>query len=122
MYLFLDRFFFIFHSAWILFAVTGWIPRRTRRLNLAALLLTAFSWFGLGLFYGFGYCLCTDWHWQVRRELGDHDLPRSYMKFLADTLLGVDVTAHVVDAITVGGFFAALAASIYLNWCSSRET
>jgi hypothetical protein len=25
------------------------------------------SWFGLGLFYGIGYCPSTDWHWRIKR-------------------------------------------------------
>jgi len=37
----------------------------------ASLLLTAFSWFVLGIWYGWGYCVCTDWHYMVLRdELG----------------------------------------------------
>ena len=62
--------------------VLGWTWSRTRRMSLAALVLTAVSWFGLGYWRGWGYCLCTDWHWQVRRSLGDLDLPHNYIGFL----------------------------------------
>ena len=32
---------------------------------------------GLGAVYGWGYCPCTDWHWDVKRRLGETGLPRS---------------------------------------------
>jgi len=44
---------------------------KTRKANLILLLLTGLSWFGLGIFYGWGYCPLTDWHWKVLRELGE---------------------------------------------------
>lgn len=115
-YVFLDTFFLVFHTAFVFFNITGWIWKKTRQLHLAALLLTAFSWVGLGFWKGFGYCPCTDWHWQVRRQLGKGaELPSSYMKFLADLLLGTDLPAATVNAVTVAGFVAALALSLWLN-------
>lgn len=115
MYVFLDTFFFVFHSSVIVFNVLGWAWKKTRRANLAALLLTAGSWVVLGFWKGFGYCPSTDWHWHVRRQLGKDDMPRSYMKFLADAVLGWDVPAAWVDAATVAGLLLALAVSAYLN-------
>ena len=62
--LLLDGFFFVFHAALIAFNVFGWIPKRTRRLNLICLLVTASSWFVMGLWHGistrfvlYGVCL-----------------------------------------------------------------
>jgi hypothetical protein len=116
MYVFLDAFFLCFHTALVLFNVLGWAWEKTRRANLAALLLTAGSWVLLGIWKGFGYCPCTDWHWQVRRRLGrGEDLPNSYMKFLADAVLGADVPAALADAVTVIGLVIALAVSLYVN-------
>lgn len=116
MYQLLDIGFVIFHSLFILFNLFGWIWRSTRRWNMATLLLTAFSWVFLGIWYGFGYCPCTDWHWQVRRELGYTDMPHSYIKFLIELLTGFDVNATLVDTATVVLFFLALIASIYVNY------
>ena len=62
----LNILFFVLHSAWIALTCLGWAVRRTRLWQLAAVVLTALSWFGLGLIFGWGYCPCTDWHWQVR--------------------------------------------------------
>jgi len=115
MYVFLDNFFFIFHSGIILFILFGWLGQKVRRLHLFVLLLTAFSWFFLGIWYGIGYCPCTDWHWQVRRELGYDDMPTSYVKFLIDSLTGINLEAAVVDALTLGCFLLALSLSIFYN-------
>jgi hypothetical protein len=111
----LDIFFFVFHSAFILFILTGWAWKRTRLAHLVAVGLTALSWFGLGIWYGFGYCPFTDWHWQVRYALGYLDLPSSYIKFFIDTLTAWDVNAMLVDIITVAALILASGSSIYLN-------
>ena len=81
--------FFVFHSAWILFNCVGWMWRRTRPWQLATVSLTALSWFGLGIWYGWGYCPCTEWHWQVRARLGHHD-PPSYLQLMIRELFGID--------------------------------
>lgn len=114
MYSALNVFFFIFHTTFIVFFLSGWLWRRTRRLHLATVLLTAFSWFALGLWYGFGYCPCTDWHWRVRYHLGLEEMPPSYLKFLADALTGRDVSARLVDRVALGAFLVVLAVSLGL--------
>ena len=82
--------FFVFHSAWIVFVCTGWVWTRTRPWQLAAIALTAASWFVLGFRYGWGYCPFTDWHWQVRARLGFID-PPSYIQLLLRELTGVEL-------------------------------
>jgi hypothetical protein len=120
MFVFLDILFLVFHTAVCLFNTFGWVWRRTRRANLVVLLLTGASWFGLGLWYGIGYCPCTHWHWMVRARLGDADLPNSYMKFLIDRVTGLDVNAALVDAGVVVVFFLSLVLSIVLNILDRR--
>lgn len=115
MYVLLDIFFIVFHTTLILFNLFGWIWRKTRRLNLITLTLTGASWFGLGIWYGWGYCPCTDWHWQVRRRLGDTDLPVSYISFLLEQYTGWSPAAHIVDAATLGFFLIAVSCSVYVN-------
>lgn len=114
-YLFLDRFFFVFHLALIFLILFGWIWPKTRRLNLLVVCLTALSWYVLGIFYGFGYCPLTEWHWQVRYRLGHLDMPSSYVKFLVDTLFGLDVDQKLTDIVTIALFHAALFASVGVN-------
>ena len=115
MYALLDKFFFVFHTSIIVFNLFGWVWKKTRLANLIVLCITAFSWFILGIWYGFGYCFCTDWHYQVRMKLGYHDMPYSYVKFLIDSLTGLDINARFVDILTFSFFFLALIASMFIN-------
>lgn len=114
-YHFLNGFFFVFHTAFTLFNITGWWFRPTRKWNLITLLLTAFSWFVLGIWYGWGYCFCTDWHWDVRDQLGLHDQRQSYIHFLILKLTGVDFDETLVENVTLIVFLFSLLMSIYLN-------
>src|SRR5688572_27358109 len=92
--------FFVFHTSWIAFNCFGWVWRRTRPAQLATVSLTALSWFGLGVWYGWGYCPCTDWHWQVRARLGFND-PPSYIHLLIHTVTGIDLDPDAADALAV---------------------
>jgi len=112
---FLNKFFFVFHSGIILLILFGWAWKKTRLANLIVILLTAFSWFVLGIWYGYGYCPSTDWHWQVRAKMGIHDLPSSYTKFLIDSCTGWDVSQKIVDVVTFLLLVSALGMSLYTN-------
>ncbi len=121
MYAFLDWFFVVFHGALVLFNLTGWIWPRTRRLHLAVIGLTVLSWVGLGLFWGWGYCPFTEWHWQVKRTLGETGLPASYVKYYADQATGRAWEPATIDAIVVGCGVGALLLSAALNWRDRRR-
>ncbi len=110
-----DVFFFLFHSLLILFNLFGWIPARTRRLNLFSLVLTALSWSVLGIWYGFGYCPLTDWHYRVRWQLGKYVQPDSYIDFLLQEFFSLHLPAGLIDAFTLGLFLLALFASLWSN-------
>jgi hypothetical protein len=111
----IDVFFLGFHSVLILFNVFGWLVPRWRFANFITLSLTAFSWFILGIWYGWGYCFCTDWHWQVRDMLGYQHTSSSYIHFLILELTGINLPVDLVDTATVIIFFVAFVASAYLN-------
>jgi|SRR5690625_2915243 len=115
MYEFLNAAFIIFHTGLILFNLFGWAWKSTRRWNLLTLSATAFSWFILGIWYGFGYCPSTHWHWLVRRELGYTDMPNSYITFLMHEVTGLDISPAVVDTATVACFFLAFVISVWAN-------
>ena len=114
-YTLLDTFFFVFHSFIIIFILFGWIWKKTRVINLIVVLITAFSWTILGIWYGFGYCFCTDWHYQVRMKLGYYDMPSSYVKFLIDSLTGMDANSRLVDVLTFISFLLVFIIAIYIN-------
>jgi len=115
MYFFLNYFFFAFHTAFTIFNITGWIFPGTRKWNLVTLLLTAFSWFVLGIWYGWGFCFCTEWHWEVREHLGYHDQTDSYIHFLLLKLTGINFNIKWVERITLIVFLVSLLMSIWLN-------
>ena len=118
----LDLFFFAFHTVLILFNILGWLVPRWRLANLITLSLTAFSWFVLGIWYGWGYCFCTDWHWQVREMLGYENMSSSYIHFLILKITGFDFPTNLVDLVTVILFFSAFAISAYLNFRKWRDS
>lgn len=114
-YHFLDWFFLVFHFALIVFILFGWIWKRLRPYNLAVILLTFASWSLLGIWYGFGYCPFTDWHWQVLRELGHTGLPASYVSYLFLRILNVELSQIFVDWLTGGLAVLAFIISLTLN-------
>ena len=115
-YHFLDYFFLIFHTIVTLFNLIGWLWKKTRMANFITLMLTGFAWFGLGIFYGIGYCPLTDWHWYVLEKLGRHDLPYSYITYLIHRLTGCNANPQIVEICTVVGFVIAVVMSVYLNF------
>ena len=78
---FLDYLLHFMHWFVILVNTFGWIYHKYRKFHLMMVLLTAFSWGGLGFFYGWGYCFLTDWHWQIKNKLGAHHLPPNYIMY-----------------------------------------
>jgi hypothetical protein len=112
----LDLFFLFFHTLLIIFNLFGWIFRKTRIANLITLLLTGLSWFGLGIFYGWGYCPLSDWHWQVLEKMGRYNIPVSYIQYIAERLLGADIGSTMADILTLTAFILALILSLFFNF------
>ncbi len=112
--------FFVFHSMLILLNVIGWAWKKTRVWNLACLLATAASWGIMGIWKGAGYCICTDWHWQVRAAMGIHETSSSYVVLLLRNLTGWDAPTSLVNPVALVVFLAALAASVTLNFRDFR--
>jgi hypothetical protein len=111
----LNVFFLVFHSALIAFNVAGWAWRPTRRWNLLTLALTAISWFIMGLWFGVGYCVCTDWHMQVRRAMGIHDPESSYVQFLFSHIIGLQIRTESVNLLCGVVFGLAVLLSVSFN-------
>lgn len=116
MYVFLNYFFVFFHGSLTLFNLTGWIWKKTRRIHLFTIGITILSWVGLGIFYGWGYCPCTHWHWLVKIRLGETNLPASYIKYYADYLTGMNWDPYTIDMATATCGISALLLSCWLNW------
>lgn len=112
----LDYFFLIFHSVFTLFNITGWLWKKTRKIHMVTILLTTLSWFVLGIWYGFGYCFCTDWHWQVREHLGTPAESSSYIHFLILETTGIDMSLPLVDKLVLIIFLCCLVLTVFLNY------
>jgi hypothetical protein len=113
---FLDPALTILHLAIILFNLTGWAFRKTRRAHLVVIGLTFFSWFIAGLWKGMGYCFLTDWHWMIKMKLGEKDLPASFITYMAEHVTGITFSPGLVDAITLTLFLGAVVAAVYVNF------
>lgn len=117
----LNYFFFGFHTVLIVFNLFGWLYPKTRKLHLYSLLITLFSWGVLGIWYGFGYCFLTDWHYQVLRELGETGMPNSYIAFLIEKLTGWLPEARLVNTMTTVFTAMAFIGSVWVNFFRKRK-
>ena len=114
-----DYFFLVFHTALILFNLFGWIWKPLRRAHLVVITLTFASWGILGIWYGWGYCPLTDWHWDVLYRLGQDELPSSYISYLLRRIPGWHLPDMTVDILTLGLALIALVASLKVNFFSA---
>ena len=108
------------HFLLIGFNIFGWIWPRTRKAHLITVAATTFSWFVLGIWFGWGYCPITDWQWKVKEKLGETDLPNSFIKYDADKIGGKDIDAKIVDMATLIVFLAVIILAVVLNFFSKR--
>jgi glucan phosphoethanolaminetransferase (alkaline phosphatase superfamily) len=111
----LDILYWWAHVLVISFNLLGWIWIKTRKLHLISVGLTLGSWLILGIWYGLGYCFLTDWHWQVKRQLGQMNLPNSFITFLLNDQLGFQLSPSIVDLWTGILFSVVVLISLYLN-------
>lgn len=96
--------FTIFHSAFILFVLFGWMHPRTQRIHQFALLFTLIAWLLIGWYVGtIGYCPLTDWQWDIKRQLGELNLPSSFTEYVGEKLTGLDLNKTYVDIVTAAG-------------------
>jgi hypothetical protein len=121
----LDLACFFFHTLLILFNLIGWAFRKTRVAHLVTLSLTLFSWFVMGAYYGWGYCLCADWQFQIRRQLGYVDVETSYLQLLGRQVFGLTFNRSVSDWIA-GGALALIVIATAIAWfrqlCQGKVT
>lgn len=101
-------FFHIVHLAIILFFLFGWLSEKTIIAHCILSALILFSWCVLGLYFGFGYCLCTDIQWRIKRKMGEQPSTEYYIKYILDKLTGLDTNPKTVNAITTYSFFSIL--------------
>ena len=104
------------HFVIIGFNLFAWTWARLRKAHLIVVTATAFSWFILGIWFGWGYCPITQWQWNVKAKLGETNLPNSFIKYYADRITGENIDPSVVDDATLICFLIVIAITIYLNF------
>ncbi|MES2454200.1 MAG: DUF2784 domain-containing protein [Bacteroidota bacterium] len=117
----LDFLFTAIHLVIIGFNLLGWIWRKTRRAHFVVICITAGCWLILGIWYGIGYCPVTDWQWQIKEQLGEQNLPGSFIKYFADKVSGMDIDSNLIDWLTAVCFAVSVGLSVYFNFFSSRK-
>ena len=108
----------------VLFVLTGWIFKSVRKGHLILIGLILISWLGIGWYKGvIGYCPLTDWHWDIKRELGERNIPSSFIEYMLEKITGLDLNRKLVDMGTAVGLILSVLAAGYVNlksWFSKR--
>jgi hypothetical protein len=104
----------ITHILLMLFIMTGWIFRRSRMIHLLVVLLTGFSWIVFINSKEMGYCILTDWQWQVLGSLGKTNLPETYVQYLYEQLTDHRILKATSRNITRSVWIISLTLSIML--------
>ena len=118
----LDFFLFATHCSVIGFNLTGWIWKRTRRWHLVSVGLTLFSWLAMGFWYGLGYCFLTDWHWQIKRALGETDMPHSFLIYLFNDVMGLRLETDFINNGAGFSLAVVILLSVALNFRDHRKS
>jgi hypothetical protein len=85
-------------------------------LDIITILLTAASWFILGIWYGMGFCPLTEWQWQVKERLGERNLPSNFIEYIAEKWTGHDFDSGFISTMIAVCFVLATIASVYVNF------
>ena len=106
----------LLHVAIIFFCIGGWMLPATRPWHLLLCVLIFASWFVLGAWKGWGYCLVTDMQWKLLRRMGRPVPAAGYVPMLCERLTGMTIDARRVDRVTQGAFYLSAFASLAVNW------
>ncbi len=93
----------LLHLAVVLIVILGWIPPDFRSFHRWCVLVTALSWFGLGIPFGFGYCALTDIQWRIKRKLGIAPEYEAFVPFILRKI-GIDAKPQLIDKVTQAAF------------------
>ena len=117
----LDILLTLLHLLIVGFNVFGWIFTGTRKLHFIFILITAGSWFILGIWFGMGYCPITDWQWRIKEQLGERNLPGSFITYYANKITGHRFSDSLVNKVTLIVFVMAALLSVYFNFIKRKK-
>lgn len=117
---FFDIFLTFFHDAFSIWNCLAWIFPKLRFLHFITINLTFLSWIGLGYFYGWGYCFLTDYHYNIKYQLGERNLPPSYIQLRIYEIFGILPDLELTNWI-LGILFSLLLIISYYFQLSSKN-
>jgi hypothetical protein len=117
---FLDVLLSIIHLAIVGFNLFGWMPKITRKAHFVSIILTAASWFLLGIWFGMGYCPFTDWQWKIKEILGEKNLPANFIEYFAEKATCSDFDPEFINNVIAISFAMAALLSVYVNFVYPR--
>lgn len=115
----LNILFHILHLGLLAFVIIGLFFSRLIRFHFPVLVVIWFSWTVLGLYIGtIGYCPLTDWHWQVKRAMGEFGMPPSYIDYIIQQSTGTDVDNTTITLFTMAGMLiiTIISGLRYFHW------
>jgi hypothetical protein len=118
---FIDVLFTLLHIIIILFNLFGWIFPAARKAHFISIIITAFCWFVLGIWFGWGYCPLTDWQWHIKEQLGETNLPASFITWFANKTIGMRFSDTFINLITLLLFISAAIVSVYFNFLKAGK-
>jgi hypothetical protein len=118
----LSAFLHVFHTGMTLFALVAWLYRPLVPFHFFLSLIIWFSWIVIGFYVGYtGYCMVTDYHWQVEQMRGNEGLPASYIEYLLRIFWPHDMDDGILNAIVGVSFLAITIASGWRYYRSKRD-
>ncbi|MFH1075281.1 MAG: DUF2784 family protein, partial [Pseudomonadota bacterium] len=96
------------------FFLVGWLFETMRLVHFILSFLILISWYGLGWFRGFGYCLVTDIQWKIKKLLKKEPSTEFYIKYIVDKTIGMDTNPNIINRMTTCIYFSILIISIIL--------
>jgi hypothetical protein len=111
----LDYLFHIVHLSVLLICILGWVYQPFRAFHQLVVALVAISWLGLGLKFGFRYCVLTDTQWRIKRRLGREPYTTSYVKYILDKITGSRIDKKVTDRVTLYTYACVVAITLVVD-------
>ncbi|RZL51002.1 MAG: DUF2784 family protein [Pedobacter sp.] len=116
----LDFLLTILHLFIIGFNLLGFIWKPLRKIHFWFAMATLSCWTILGIWFGLGYCPITDWQWNVKTQMGEQNLPASFIKYFADKLTNSNINSDLIDALTLLFFLLAIVCSVKVNFFNKK--
>ena len=111
---FLNFFLDFFHLSLMLLILFAWLIPCLRKMHLIVALLIGFTWLIFLQSKGIGYCILTDWHWQILMKLGKTNLPETYGQYLYERLTGLTIQKNTAQSIILYYWLGSLILSLVM--------